>query len=69
MSKTSAAVKARYNKKAYDIVTLFIPKGRKQDILDRLNGESLNGYFSKLAMKDMGLTEEQWKQTKEEDSL
>ncbi len=32
MGKTSAAVKNRYNEKAYDRINLMVPKGEKESI-------------------------------------
>ena len=47
MGRTSAEVKNRYNKKAYDRIALSVPKGLKgewQDEAERL-GLSLNAYI------------------------
>ena len=35
MSKTSSAVKDRYNEKAYDRITLRTPKGEKEHIEEK----------------------------------
>ena len=63
MSRTSTAVKNRWNKKAYDAINLRIPKGQKQVIetfaSDR--GESVNGLINRLIQTELGLTDEQWK--------
>ena len=63
MGKTSAAVKNRYNSKAYDRLGLVVPKGRKADIetYAKEKGKSVNGYISDLIQIDMGLTESEWK--------
>ena len=47
MGKTSAAVKNRYNDKAYDRINLTVKKGGKQAIQDAATakGESINGYI------------------------
>lgn len=54
-TRTSAAVKNRYNAKAYDRITLFVPKGDKDRIKERASGhgESLNGYITRLIAEDM----------------
>lgn len=47
MSKTSSAVKNRYNAKVYDRVILAIPKGLKSEWQAKAeeNGESLTRYI------------------------
>lgn len=47
MGKTSAAVKNRYNEKAYDRVALVVPKGQKARIQEHAatQGESANGFI------------------------
>lgn len=55
MAKTSAAVKNRYNNKAYDRINLTVPKGQK-DIIKayaEAHGESLNGFIQKAIAKAM----------------
>ena len=49
MGKTSAAVKNRYNAKAYDRVSLSIPKGDKEKLQAHAEqrGESLNGFIQR----------------------
>lgn len=52
---TSAAVKNRYNAKAYDRIGIVVKKGQK-DIITAIcekNGESLNGYINRLIAEDM----------------
>ena len=59
MGKTSSAAKNRYNNKAYDRVTMVIPKGRKADLqaaADRA-GESVNSYVIKAVLSRMGVTD------------
>lgn len=49
MSKTSSAVKRRYNKKAYDVISTSVPKGTK-DLFKAAceqDGESMNGVINK----------------------
>lgn len=67
MGKTSSAVKNRYNAKAYDRIALIVPKGRKQTIEAHAQskGESVNGLVNSLLREDIGLTEDEWKQTGE----
>ena len=67
MSKTSSAVKDRWNKKNYDQLGIRIPKGRKEAIEQRAreNGESVNGYLNRLIHTDLGLTAEEWKPEKD----
>ena len=49
MGKTSAAVKNRYNAKAYDRVALTVPKGDKEKLQAHAGqrGESLNGFIQR----------------------
>lgn len=53
---TSAAVKNKYNQKAYDRIALVVKKGQKEKIQDHAKnlGLSLNGYINNLIEKDMG---------------
>lgn len=50
MSKTSAAVKNRWNDKAYDRINLTVPKGQKEIIKAHAeaNGESVNGFIQRV---------------------
>lgn len=59
MGKTSAAVKNRYAAKAYDRITLIVPKGQKEAIAAAAQevGESVNMYAQKAILARMGLTE------------
>lgn len=50
MSKTSSAVKDRYNAKAYDEIKVRVPKGQKDSIkahADRFDGGSVNGFITR----------------------
>lgn len=49
MAKTSAAVKNRYNEKAYDRISLTVPKGEKEVVAAHAskNGESVNGFINR----------------------
>lgn len=55
MSKPSAAVKNRYNKKAYDRITIVVPKGQKDVIRERAEGrgQSINTFIIKAIEKEM----------------
>lgn len=59
MGKTSSAAKNRYNNKAYDRVTMVIPKGRKADLqaVAERAGESANSYVIKAVLSRMGITD------------
>ncbi len=48
MSKTSSTVKDRYNAKAYDSITLRVPKGQKAVFAAacEAKGESMNGILN-----------------------
>ena len=63
MGKTSAAVKARYNAKSYDRITIFVPKGRKETIetLAHDRGLSVNGLANMLLQRETGLSDDDWK--------
>lgn len=55
MGKTSSEVKDRYNKKAYDTITLRVYKGCKDDVqaaAERV-GLSLNAYIVKAIERQM----------------
>ena len=54
MGKTSAAVKNRYARKAYDRILLQVKKGKKDQIQRRaeLLGLSVNGYINSLIDRD-----------------
>lgn len=69
-SRTSAAVKNRYAAKAYDRITLIVPKGRKEDIeaFAKEKGISINGYIGGLIRKDMQLSEDNWKAAPEDET-
>lgn len=66
-TKTSSAVKQRYNEKAYDRLSITIPKGRKETIetYTANEGVSVNGLVNRLLRETVGLTEEEWKKNAE----
>ena len=56
MGKTSAAVKNRYNEKAYDRINLTVPKGEKDMIkahADKYDGGSVNGFIQRAIRETM----------------
>ena len=67
-TKTSTAVKRRYNEKAYDRLAVTIPKGRKATVEAhaKSKGLSVNGLINALLREDMKLTEDEWKSATEE---
>lgn len=69
MGRTSAAVKNRWNKKAYDQLRIVVPKGLKEQIEAHAQekGLSLNGYVNGLIRTDMGMAAEEWKRVREDD--
>lgn len=70
MATTKAQQKAvaKYMKNNYDSFLVRIPKGRKADVdaHAKAKGESVNGLVNALLRADMGLSEDDWKQTGEE---
>ena len=54
-TKTSSAVKNRYNAKAYDRITVCVPKGDKSVIEARAKelGKSTNAYIKDLIYTEM----------------
>ena len=56
MGKTSAAVKNRYNEKAYDRINLTVKKGDKDKIkehADKYDGGSVNGFINRAIEETM----------------
>lgn len=51
-----------YNEKAYDRISVTVPKGRKEEIeaFARLTGESVNGIINRLLMQAMGIADGEW---------
>lgn len=56
-TKTSAAVKNRYNQKAYDRITIVVPKGQKATVEAAAHdaGESVNQFIIGATLAQMGL--------------
>ena len=48
-TKTSSAVKQRYNEKTYDRLSVVVPKGRRAELkaYAESKAESLNGFITK----------------------
>ena len=59
MGKTPAAVKNRYNAKAYDRIALVVKKGKKERIKEKADemGISINGYITALIDADLNKKE------------
>jgi len=59
----------KYNEKAYDRLAITIPKGKKSIVEEyaKANGESVNGLVNSLLRSAVGLSEEEWKQSEEEE--
>lgn len=59
MSKTSSVVKNRYNAKAYDRITIIVPKGEKTVIETHAKkmAPSVNSYIYHLIKTDMEIIE------------
>ena len=55
MGKTSSSVKDRYNAKAYDNITLRVPKGQREVIQSfvQSRGESVNGFINAAISEKM----------------
>jgi len=58
-TKTSAAVKNRYAAKAYDRLSVIVPKGQKETVeaIAAKHGESISGIFCKALLAYEGLQE------------
>ena len=67
-TKTSSAVKQRYNEKAYDRLAITIPKGQKAVVEEHAKSKNLsvNGLVNALLRAELNLTEEDWKAIAEE---
>lgn len=67
--KASTRAKNKYNAANYDSLRIVVPKGRKIDVeaFAKEQGESVNGLVNGLLRNAMGLTEEDWKKTFDEE--
>lgn len=63
MPKKQTEWSRAYNEKAYDRISITVPKGRKQEIEAHAKeqGETVNGLVNTLLREDMGMTENEWK--------
>ena len=62
MSRTSSAVKRRYNEKAYDRLAITVPNGRKADIERHVDGKTtVNGLVNDLLKAELGMSADEWK--------
>ena len=54
-TKTSSAVKDRYNAKVYDEIKVRVPKGQKEEIkaYAEAQGKSVNGYINEAIHEKM----------------
>lgn len=52
-----------YNEKAYDRISVTIPKGRKKTVetLAKSQGETVNGLINNLLQRETGLSTDEWK--------
>ena len=60
---TSPKVKARWNRRHYDRITILVKKGKKDEIAEfaKKQGMSMNGFFNQIAREVMGVSEGEWK--------
>ncbi len=67
-TKTSSAVKQRYNEKAYDRLAITIPKGKKTLVEEyaAAHDGSVNGVVNRLLRVELGISEEDWKRPAED---
>lgn len=58
-TKTSAAVKNRYAAKAYDRLSVIVPKGQKETVeaIAAKHNETISGVFCKALLEMEGLKE------------
>lgn len=66
--KASTRAKNKYNAANYDSLRIVVPKGRKVDVetFAKEQGESVNGLVNRLLRDAMGKSEDEWKQTGDE---
>lgn len=65
--KASTKAKNKYNAANYDNLRIVIPKGRKRAVeaCAKQRGESVNGLVNALLRAEMGLSDDEWRQTDE----
>ena len=61
--KPATRAKNKYNAKAYDRLSIVVPKGQKAAIeaFAASKGETINGMTGRLYKAEMGLTDDEWK--------
>lgn len=68
MPVTKAQIRAtnKYMSKNYDSLRIVVPKGKKEEIeaYAKQKGESINGLVNRLLRAEMGLSAEEWKDSK-----
>ncbi|MBQ4089196.1 MAG: antitoxin [Clostridia bacterium] len=62
-TKTSTAVKRRYNEKTYARLSIVVPKSRKEQLEEyaKAHDGSINGLINRLLRDEMGISEKEWK--------
>lgn len=68
MPKKQTEWSRAYNEKAYDRISITIPKGRKAAVEAhaKQQRESVNGLVNALLRADMGISEYEWKKAEGE---
>ena len=59
-----------YNEKAYDRISVTIPKGRKTAVEAhaKSQGETVNGLINNLLQREIGLSSDEWKAKPEDEN-
>lgn len=67
MPKKQTEWSRAYNEKAYDRISVTVPKGRKGAIeaFYHERGEKINGAINRLIRAEMGLSEDEWRRTED----
>ena len=70
VSKAQQRAVAKYMAANYDEVKIRIPKGRKVDIdaYAKLHGQSINSLMNGLIRDTLGMSEEDWKRSSDDDA-
>lgn len=63
MATAQTRASRKYSEKAYARLSITIPKGRKKDLEEYAKsiGDTLNGLTNKLYMKELGISDKEWK--------
>lgn len=69
MAKKQTEWSRAFNEKAYDRLAVTVPKGRKATVeaLAAERGQSVNGLINELLRVAAGMTEEEWKASRNEE--